>query len=152
MNEINTIDSLQENGICFFIDILPQKMESASFFNLEEYLLQSYIIPFSKKISEIAIKLTHYYRSKILFFPRDSDTPPKDLTNVALQELSTTIANTIREDKDSIQILINLPSPFLMSINGGFSVDFYFDGQFEEQIKLITLLATQENLFFRKET
>ncbi|WP_026505844.1 hypothetical protein [Butyrivibrio sp. NC3005] len=157
MEKLKTIiDSLHSDATCYIVDFLPRKMSGNRFFDLEEYLLKTYIDEFATKISNIVIRLIHYYPSKIFIVEPSKkddifykDYLDKDLRNQPLSVIDSIIRHTIIYDVSSLQILINDSDKLsLMSINGGFSIDFYSDSM--EVLELVMILVNNENLYFRK--
>ncbi|WP_026507454.1 hypothetical protein [Butyrivibrio sp. MC2013] len=157
MEDLKTIiDFLQSECTCYIVDFLPRKMSGSQFFELEDYLLKTYIEDFAAKISSIVIRLIHYYPSKIFIVePSKKDDTfykdylDKDLRDEPLSEIDEIIRHTIIYDVSSLQILIKDSDKLsLMSINGGFSVDFYSGSS--EVLELAMLLVDNENLYVRK--
>lgn len=151
------IDRLQETTDCYYIDFLPQKMNSSDYFEIEEFFYNTYIKDFSKKIVRIIVKILGYYPAQIYLteFPDKSDNNFKslypvgeDIRNKPLTELAKIISHVITNDVSSIQIILGYTKKSLISINGGFSVDIYNIS--EEELKLFKILIEQENLFLRK--
>lgn len=155
-DEFKLIDDLQMNGKCYFVDILPQIMDNKEFFKLEDYLISTYLDEFSKKISNIVIKLICYYNSKIYLIGSDSNCDNnnlkslinQDIRNKTLFEIADIIKYVILNDKLSVQIIF-AEIPFLISINGAFSVDIYNIDIDIKCMNLIEALVNQENLFLK---
>jgi hypothetical protein len=151
INDYTLIDNLQTNSECFFIDILPKRVQNKSYFELEDYLLENYLKKFSLKICMIIIKLIHYYTAKIYLTEctdeKLRDMVGNDLRGKELLYLKEIIQYVIEKDKFSVQIILS-DVPFLISINGNFSVEIYNANA--EQIDLIESLVKQENLFLHK--
>lgn len=151
------IERLLLEGECYFIDILPKKIESEQYFELEDYLCENYLETFAEKIKNIIIKLIHYYPAHI-FMTESSKEPPEGWDNVvgqdirskSLSEIADMITHVITQDFSSMNILLSHNGEFtLVSVNGEFSVDIYNPD--EEVLNLITMLVQQEGLFIRKE-
>lgn len=145
------IDNLQIQNELFSIDILPKTIQNETYFDLEDYLLERCLKDFSSKICIIIIKLIHYYPAKI-YLTECSDETLKDMVGndirqKSLFDLEKIIKYVIENDKSSVQILLS-DTPFLISINGEFSVAIY--NADDEQAALIESLVNQENLFLRK--
>lgn len=152
------IDRLQETTDCYYIDFLPKKMNGSNYFEIEEFFYRTYIKDFSKKIVRMVVKLLGYYPAQIYLteFPDHSDSNFKslypvgeDIRNKPLTELDQIISHVIINDVSSVQILLGDAEKFLISINGGFSIDLYHIP--EKELELLNTLIEQENLFLRKE-
>lgn len=148
------IEQLQEKEDVYCIDFLPCVMLNEQYFDLEDYLLETYIEDFAKKISNIVLKLIHYYSAQIYLTEAPEEYDGKylefigeDIRQRSLQELADIIQYVITKDFSSIQILLEDAS-FLISINGEFSVDVYNPS--EENVNFIRALVQQEGLFLRK--
>lgn len=155
-SDLKKIDYLQENCKCHYIDILPQRVTSQDYFELEEYLLNTFLQKFSERIINIILKLIHYYPTKIYLteFYRPSEEGYESLVEQNLRSLPLTkiadiISYVIMNDNSSIQVLLEHENQSLISINGHFSVDIY--NASPELLSLLNLLVTQENLFLREE-
>lgn len=155
---LKLIDELQKNTDCYYIDFLPQKMNSSDYFKIEEFFYNTYIKDFSKKIVRIIIKLLGYYPTQICLteFPDKTDnnfkslyTVGEDIRNKPLAELDKLISYVITNDIASIQIILGDTEKSLISVNGGFSIDIYNIS--EEKLNLFTTLIEQENLFLKKQ-
>lgn len=152
------IEQLQETTDCYYIDFLPQTMNSSDYFEIEEFFYNTYIEDFSKKIARIIIKLLGYYPAQICLteFPNKCDNNVKslypvgeDIRNKPLTELNEIISYVIINDVSSIQILLGDTEKSLISVNGGFSIAIHnISG---EKLKLFNTLIEQENLFLRKQ-
>lgn len=154
---LKLIDNLQSNSKCHFIDYLPVKMEEATYFEIEEYFLETYLHDFSERITRIVIKLIGYYPSKIYLteFPEESTDKFKNIypvgenmRNKPLFELAKVITHIIQSDLSSVQIILGSNSYSVISINGGFSVDIY--NATDEQLQLLEMLVMQESLFLKQ--
>lgn len=142
---------MQTNSECFIIGIRPKTIQNEIYFELEDYLLESYLMKFSTKICMIIIKLIHYYAAKI-YLTDCSDEKLKNMVGIDIRhkklfDLETILKYVIENDKSSVQILFS-DGQFLISVNGNFSVEVYNAN--EEQIVLIETLVKQENLFLHK--
>lgn len=154
------INQLQKSHSCYYIDFLPEKMDSSRYFEIEEFFLNTYLKDFSEKIIRIIVKIIGYYPSQIClteFSDKTCDTfkdlypVGENIQNRSIKELSDIISYVIINDISSIQIILrDNNSNVLISINGGFSVDIY--NASEELLKFLTILIEQENLFLRKES
>lgn len=144
------IDRLQLESENYYIDFLPKELKNKRFFQLEEYLLETYISSYANKIVMIAIKLISYYSAEIFLTDTNEELPSawKDLRGESLSQIADIISYVIKNDFSSVQILFT-ETPFVMSINGGFSVAFYHASK--ENLDLIELLVGQEGLFLKKE-
>lgn len=143
------IDKLQVESECYYVDFLPKKMKSRDYFRLEEYLLETYIDIYAKKIADIALKLLCYYSGMFFLTDTNDDLPPEgeDLSDKPFAEIVDIITSVIKNDYSSVQLLFTEKS-FVMSINGGFSVNFY--NPCKDDLDLIVLLVQQKGLFLRK--
>lgn len=109
-----------------------------------------------QKISKIVIILISYYDAEIYLteFPdrdetiRYSELYGQDIRRLPLQYIDNVISYIIKNDISSVQIYFR-DTPFLVSVNGGFSVDIY--GAKGKELNLISQLATQENLYLKQE-
>lgn len=155
---LKQIDQLQENHDCYFIDFLPIRMDSARYFEIENFFLESYLKQFAEQIVRIVVKIIGYYPAQICLTEFSDETTDKfkylypvgeDIRNKPISELASIIAHVITNDISSVQILLGNEHHSLISINGGFSVNIY--NATEEQLKLFTVLVEQENLFLKKE-
>ena len=150
------IDQLQETTDCYYIDFLPKKMNGSNYFEIEEFFYHTYIKDFSKKIVRMVVKILGYYPAQIYLteFPDHSNLKSlypvwEDIRNISLTELDQIISHVITNDVSSVQILLGDAEKFLISINGGFSIDLYHIP--EKELELLNMLIEQENLFLRKE-
>lgn len=152
------IDHIQETSSCYYLDFLPQKMDSDRYFKLEEFLQQTYLNEFSKKIIRITVKIIGYYPTKICLteFPKGqtipchiSCDPGEEISDISMNDLSVLIDYIESTDRSSVQILFGNSFESLMSINGGFSIDFF--NLTKEEYALLSALASQEGLFLKKE-
>lgn len=153
-NIFDTIDNLQENGVCHYIDILPMKVSGNDYFALEEYLLENCLHDFASRISDIMIKLIHYYPAQIYLTEFGVETDAKyatligkDLRSMPLSELAKIISYIVLHDISSVQIVLGNAPYTLVSINGHFSVDIY--NASVECLNLMGMLAQQEGLFIK---
>lgn len=150
-------DIQKENTNYNYIDILPTKIDNDRYFDLEEYLIQVYMESFSEKISNIIIKLISYYDAEIYLteFPTDFDGLKyknllgKDIRCLSLLKIMEITKFVVQKDISSLQVYF-VNSPFLISINGGFSVDIY--GANDKELSLISQLVLQENLYLKETT
>lgn len=150
-------DIQKENTNYNYIDILPTKIDNDRYFDLEEYLIQVYMESFSEKISNIIIKLISYYDAEIYLteFPTDFDDLKyknllgKDIRCLSLLKIMEITKFVVQKDISSLQVYF-INSPFLISINGGFSVDIY--GANDKELSLISQLVLQENLYLKETT
>lgn len=148
------IEQLQTKENIYCIDFLPYLIQDEQYFELEEYFLETYIEDFSKKISNIILKLIHYYSAQIYLTEVSENYNGKyvefigeDIREKSLFQISDVIHYVITKDFSSVQVLLEDAS-FLISVNGEFSVDIYNPSK--ENIKLIEVLVQQEGLFLRK--
>ena len=133
---------------------MPCLVQNVQYFELEKYFLETYLEDFSKKISNIILKLIHYYSAQIYLTEAPEEYNGKyvefigeDIRQKSLFQISDIIQYVITKDFSSVQVLLE-DNSFLISINGEFSVDIYNPSK--ENIKLIELLVQQEGLFLRK--
>lgn len=151
---LKIVDNLQKNNEYNYIDFLPVKMESPRYFRLEEYLLQNYVYDYAKKISNIIIKLIHYYPARIYISKEinsDDDfyrgLTNKNLRNKPLLRIEQIISHVIVNNNSTVQIIFDTINVFVICINGHFSVDIF--NATNEQIELIEMLVTQEQLYLK---
>ena len=153
-NIFSVINDLQENSDCHYIDVLPRRILGDDFFTLEEYLLETCLHDFANSISDIVIKLIHYYPAQIYLTELDADIEfeyatriGKDLRFIPLLELSEIITYVILHDISSIQVVLGNEPYTIISINGHFSVDIY--NASNECLELLKMLTQQEGLFLK---
>jgi len=156
INTIETIEELQNNGKCFYIDILPETIENERYFELEEFMLKMYLKKFSEKMGRIIVKIITYYDSEIYIadLPEgykgklSSFLPWTDIRSESLEKIYETIIDVIDEAVTSMEILVKGSLQFLISINGEFSVEIY--GLPSDDYALIRELIEQEGLYFKE--
>lgn len=156
MNSISdVINNLQENSVCHYIDILPKRITGDNYFELEEYLLKTYLHDFANSISVIVIKLIHYYPAQIYLTEFYTETESKyatlldkDLRSFPLSELYKIISYVILHDVSSVQIVLGNDPYAVVSVNGHFSVDIY--NASAECLNLLEELIRQEGLFLKR--
>lgn len=149
------INNLLDDPNCQIIDFVPKRIESENYFRLEQYYLSTYLDIFASKIANIVIKLIHYYESHIYITETPKTLPEKwnnitwkDLAAYPLEEIQEIIEYVIKNDISSLHFLLyENHSPFMLSINGEFSVVLH--GTQIKDIELIELLVHQEGLFLR---
>lgn len=154
-NTLKIIDKLQTETAPYYIDFLPQRVESTRYFDLEEYFLEKYLFNYSAKISKIIIELISYYNTEIYLteFPNTQENVQykelcyKNIRNMSFTEIDKIIRLVIEKDLSSVQVYFT-DYQFVISINGEFSVDIY--GAENEQLSLISQLVNQENLYLKK--
>ncbi len=152
---LDLIDELHE-GAGYIIDILPKTMESEGYFELEEYLMDTYIDEYAEKIVRIVLKIINYYSAQIFLtelpenycgelknYPVDTD-----INGLDIKELADIIRYIIKNDISSVQLLLGDSPYFNISISGGFNIDIY--GAADDDLELIEMLVRQEGLFLRK--
>ncbi|SHH27240.1 hypothetical protein [Tepidibacter thalassicus] len=152
---LELIETLQSSESYHFIDVLPETISHAGYFELEEYLLVNCLDDFSQKICRIIIKLITYYDAEIYLteFPEEKsrlkfyEYEYKNIRSKSLQEIHKIISYIIKNGISSVQIIFPKKN-ILVSIHGEFSVAIY--GENEEVLKLVEKLVNQENLFLRK--
>ncbi len=155
MSIYEIIDELLDEPNGKIIDFLPKRIESENYFRLEQYCLSTYLDIFASKIANIVIKLIHYYEAHIYITETPKALPKKwnhitgkDLAAYPLEEIQEIIEYVIKNDISSLHFLLyENNTPFLLSINGEFSVDLH--GTQTKDIELIELLVRQEGLFLR---
>lgn len=153
----NIIDQLQENeSDCYVVDFLPQKMDSNTYFEIEQIFLKTYLKEFSQKINRIVLKLCGYYTTQICIteYPIQNDRillcnypVGEDIRSISLIELTEVIDYVITNDISSVQILLGDSKDSLISIEGAFEVSVH--SKSENLLNILNLLVTQEGLFLR---
>lgn len=153
-NIFSVINDLQENSDCYYIDVLPKRIEGEDFFALEEYLLETCLHDFANSISGIVIKLIHYYPAQIYLTELDADVEfeyaalvGEDLRSIPLLKLSEIITHVILHDISSVQVVLGNEPYTIISINGHFSVDIY--NASDECLELLKMLTQQEGFFLK---
>lgn len=152
------IDTLLERPEWVCIDILPRRMDRTVYFDLEEYLLETYLEEFSRKIQRIALKLIGYYPAYICLddFPRRPelntgrfrDMVGRDLGQCHMADIAAAIDFVVTNDLSTVSILLDTEPSCLLSITGYFSVTaFGFTG---EAYDLLAAVVQQEGLCLRK--
>ncbi len=155
MSIYKTINKLLDETNGMIIDFLPKRIESENYFQLEPYYLSTYIDTFASKIINIIIKLIHNYEAHIYITETPKALPEKwnhitgkDLSAYSLEEIQELIEYVIKNDISSLHFLLyENNTPFMLSINGEFSVDLH--GTQKKDIEFIELLVHQEGLFLR---
>ncbi|SET54302.1 hypothetical protein SAMN05443270_0429 [Lacrimispora sphenoides] len=147
------IESLQELDELYYIDFIPYETSDVHFLELEEYFETTYLPLYAEKISRIALKLIYFFHSEI--YLTESSRPVEmeyeiffdvNIRHSSPDKLAYIIKKIVSLDFSSVQILFSEPQ-FLMSINGGFSVNFY--GPTDEVVQLLQKLVSQEGLFLK---
>jgi hypothetical protein len=147
------IELLQELDDFYYIDYIPYEATDVKILELEEYFERTYLRPYAKKITRIALKLIYRYTCDIFLTESLKPVPLKyeitfneNIRNYTPEKLAYFINKIVSEDFSSMQIMFSEPQ-FLMSINGGFSVAVYQPTN--EVLPILQKLIGQEGLFLK---